>query len=53
MKKGTTILTIGIIISTFLIKQHGIIDALSAVVLSIILYIIVYKKQIYLLKRKS
>ena len=53
MKKGTTILTIGIIISTFLIKQHGIIDALSAVVLSIILYVIVYKKHIYLLKRKS
>ena len=53
MKKGTTILTIGIIISTFLIKQHGIIDALSAVVLSIILYVIVYKKNTYLLKRKS
>lgn len=51
MKKGTTILTIGIIISTFLIKQHGIIDALFAVVLSIILYIIVYKKNIYFLKK--
>ena len=53
MKKGTIILTIGIIISTFLTKQHGIIDALSAVVLSIIFYVIVYKKNIYLLKRKS
>ena len=53
MKKGTKILTIGIIISTFLIKQHGMIDALSAVVLSIIFYVIVYKKNIYLLKRKS
>ena len=49
MKKGTKILTIGIIISTFLIKQHGMIDALSAVVLSIILYVIVYEKNIYLL----
>ena len=53
MKIGTTILTIGIIISTFLIKQHGIIDAISAVVLSIILYIIVYKKKIYFLKRNA
>ena len=52
VKKGTIILTIGIIISTFLIKQHGMIDALSAVVLSIILYVIVYKKNTYLLKKK-
>ena len=52
MKKGTAFLTIGIIISTFLIKQHGIIDALSAVVLSIILYVIVYKKNIYFLRKK-
>ena len=50
LKKGVTFLTIGIILSTFLLKQHGIIDVMSALILSVIVYIIVYKKQIYFLK---
>lgn len=53
MKKRSELLTIGIILSTFFLKQHGIIDALAAFVLAIVLYVIVYKKQIYLFKKRA
>ena len=53
LRIGVTLLTIGITLSTFFLKQHGIIDAISAMILAVILYVIVYKKEIYLFKKRA
>lgn len=53
VKIGSTILCIMIILSTLFLKQHSIADILSAGVLMIIMYIVVYHYDWYFLKRKT
>jgi len=50
---GSLFLGIMITISTVFVKQHGIIDVLSALILAYIMYVIVYKKEFYFLKRNE
>ena len=50
---GSLFLGIMITISTVFVKQHGIIDVLSALILAYIMYVIVYKKDFYFLKRNE
>ncbi len=53
VKYGSIILAVMIILSTFLIKQHGLIDAFCAVILSAVMYVIIYKKKIYFLRGRE
>lgn len=45
------ILGILITLSTVFVKQHGIVDVITAILLNIVMYYIVYKKDIYFLKK--
>lgn len=50
-KKIATFLSVMIIICVMPVKQHGIIDIASALILSVIMYYIVYVKDVYLFKK--
>lgn len=50
IKIGALVLSVLIILSTFFLKQHGIIDAMAAFGLSYVMYVIIYKHDVYLLK---
>lgn len=51
---GTVILTILIIVSTVMIKQHSVVDLVGALVLNMVVYGVVYgKKFVYWFKRRG
>ena len=41
-----------ITLSTMFIKQHSILDAVAAILLAIILYILIYKKDIFQIEKR-
>ena len=50
IKRGSVILAFLITIATFFVKQHGIVDAIAAIILVVVMYFIVYKKDCYFLR---
>ena len=50
IKRGSVILAFLITIATFFVKQHGIVDAVAAIILVVVMYFIVYKKDCYFLR---
>lgn len=52
MKIFASVSAIMITLSTMFIKQHSILDAVAAILLAIILYILIYKKDIFQIEKR-
>ena len=52
IKIFASVSAIMITLSTMFIKQHSILDAVAAILLAIILYILIYKKDIFQIEKR-